>query len=125
MGLGLIDRLELFVWALAQLGCYGLAALAAVALLTRPRETAGLLLGERGLRAAAQVLGPVCAAASRAGGGAIARPLSSVQGWAETLAARVLGSRDPLVTAGIWDALVETAPEPPGPSTARESDPGD
>ena len=125
MGLGLIDRVELFVWAVAQLACYGFAALAAVALLTRPRETAGLLLGERGLRAAALVLGPVCVAASRAGGGALSGPVATVQGWAETLATRVLGSRDPVVTGAIWDTVSASAPEPSGGSAAPGGEPGD
>jgi hypothetical protein len=125
MGMGLFDRIELFVWALAQLACYGFAALAALALLTRPRETTGLLLGERGLRAAARVFGPVCAAVSRAGGDAPIGAVAAVQGWADRLASRLLGSRDPTATAAVWEAVARTAAEVPGRSSPVGGKPGE
>ena len=119
MGMGLFDRLELFAWALLQLSCYGFAGLAALALLTRPRETSGLLLGERGLRAAFRLLGPAGEAASRTGGGSLVRFVGSIQSWANTLAERLLGSRDPAVTAGIWPSRIED----PSAPTAGPGDP--
>ena len=111
MGMDVFERVELFVWALAQLATYGLAGLAAIALLTRPREATGLLLGERGLRAAVRLLGPTGAAVERSNVGESAiRLVASVRSLADSIAERLLGSRDPAATAAVWSATEADAP---------------
>jgi hypothetical protein len=97
------DRIELFLWSLVQLACYGLVGLAALALLTRPQEAAALLLGERGVRAVTRLFRPIVAALGSSGvGQATLRLTDAIRELVDTVVERVFGRRDAGAAERAW-----------------------